>query len=108
MLFTRAGELGRAFVRRPAETTALFFEIFGRPLSLTIPFRVIVAAVGILSGRFVIIASVILATAVVDVVTFLASGRTTASAAMRLMMAWGLAVLMAPRALFRWMRAKRP
>jgi len=107
VLFKRAGELGRAVVRRPAETTALFFEIFGRPLSLTIPFRVIVAAVGILSGRFVIIASAILATAVLDVVTLLASGRTTASAAMRLMMAWGLAVLMAPRALFRWMRAKR-
>jgi cellulose synthase/poly-beta-1,6-N-acetylglucosamine synthase-like glycosyltransferase len=106
LLVKRAPDFLRALVWRPAETTALFFEIFGRPLSLTIPFRLIVAAAAIASGRFVIGAALILATAIFDAIAILASGRAGIGA-VRLMIAWALAVVMAPRALFRWMRAKR-
>ncbi|MGZ4778914.1 MAG: glycosyltransferase, partial [Thermoanaerobaculia bacterium] len=107
LLFKRAGEILRALGRKPAETIALLFEIFGRPLSLTIPFRLIVAAVAIARGSFPIVASSIGATAILDAIVFLASSRASIGAVMRLMVAWALAVMMAPRALFRWMRAKR-
>lgn len=105
VLFKRAADLGRAFVRKPLETIALFFEIFGRPLSLTIPFRTIVSIVAIANGWAV--AWAILTTAIVDVMVIFASGRSGVGAAGRLALAWALAVVMAPRALFRWMRAKR-
>ena len=103
VLFKRAGDFGRAFVRKPAETTALFFEIFGRPLSLTVLFRVIVSIFAIVHGY--VLAWAILATALLDALMFV--GRSSVSSATRLLMAWLIAVVMAPRALFRWMRAKR-
>ena len=103
VLFKRAADLSRAFIRKPFETTALLFEIFGRPLSLTVLFRAIVATIAIVHGYA--IAWAILATALLDVAMFI--GRTSFSAATRLLIAWMLAVIMAPRALFRWMRAKR-
>jgi hypothetical protein len=107
LLFKRAADFLRALARKPAETTALLFELFGRPLSLTIPFRAVVAGYAIARGRFVIGASLILATAIFDAIAVLGSGRASIGASARLMIAWVLAVVMAPRALFRWMRAKR-
>jgi hypothetical protein len=107
VLFKCAGDLIRAFARKPGETAALFFEIFGRPLSLTVPFRVIVAAIAIATGQLLIWSGAVLATAILDAIVFLAAGRSSVGSALRLMFAWALAVVLAPRALFRWMRAKR-
>jgi len=107
LLFKCVADIFRGLARKPAETTAILFELLGRPLSLTIPFRAIVAIWAIARDRFVIGAALILAAALFDAIAILGSGRAGVGASARLMIAWVLAVVMAPRALFRWMRAKR-
>jgi len=112
LLFKRRRDFRRAFTVRPLESTALFFEIFGRPLSLSVPFRGIVAIVVILcfwrsSVPLTTVSLLILMTAIADVLTVLLSGRSTMTASLRLIAAWLLAVVLTPRAVLIWLRAKR-
>jgi len=111
VLIKHGSALRQAFWRSPGQTAAMFVEIFGRPLSLSVPLRMAIAVVAFFTaGRgpwVLLVASILLATALADVVMIMILEPSSARYASRLVAAWLLAMLMTPRALFRWMRAKR-
>lgn len=84
--------------KRPLEGLAFFIEIFGRPLSLTVPLRFITAFV---LREHALFAGALALSAVADVALHAAA---QPKAAMRLAGSWLLAVLLAPKAVLRWMR----
>lgn len=105
LLVRRAPELARHIAAKPAEGFAFFFEIFGRPLSLTVPLRI--AAGTWLAWRGERAAGAAIAsTTVIDAALFF--GRTSPRAALRLGVSWLLAAALIPRALLRWTRVHRP
>lgn len=102
----------RALIRHPVEALGFAAEIFGRPLALSVPFRAVIAAMLIVSGiqrsdRVAqILGAIVIVSAISDSALVLVHSSLTSS--IRLITAWLGAVLLAPRAFLRWMRARRP
>ncbi|HEX7705819.1 MAG TPA: glycosyltransferase [Thermoanaerobaculia bacterium] len=102
----------RLIARKPAEGLVFVLDLFGRPLSLSVPLR-------ILAGGGLVIASLMTKSAVwtgwlgtaavvsglLDLVHVSRSGVSVRSAA-TMVLAWIGAVLLAPRALLRWIKAR--
>ncbi len=101
LLVRRAPAFAHVIARRPFEGAAFFFEIFGRPLSLMAPLR---AIVGILLMRRSqpVFGGILALSAVADVALHT---KARPAAVLRLGGSWLMALLLAPRALVRWMRA---
>ncbi len=100
VLVRRAPAFARVIARRPVEGAAFFVEIFGRPLSLTAPLRV-VAAILLIRQNHAIFGGILALSAAADVALH---AKTSPAAALRLGGSWLMALLLAPRALVRWMR----
>jgi hypothetical protein len=105
LLVLQVRPLGAAVAHRPLEGLAFVAEIFGHPLSLTVPFRIVTAAFLVSRGH-VAMGSAIAGSTVIDAALLM--GRTSPGAAMRLAASWLLAAALAPRALMRWTRVERP
>lgn len=103
LLIRRAPAFARAIARRPAEGLAFFVEIFGRPLSLTAPLRLAAAALLLRRGQ-PLLATALTLTVASDLALHGNAHRKSPGAVLRLAGSWVLAVLLAPRALLRWMR----
>jgi cellulose synthase/poly-beta-1,6-N-acetylglucosamine synthase-like glycosyltransferase len=103
LLVRRLPELARVIVRRPLEGLAFFVEIFGRPLSLTAPLRLIATLLLFRMGRPVF-ATALALTVAGDVALHSAAHRRSPGAVLRLAGSWLLALLLAPKALVKWMR----
>lgn len=101
LLVRRAPYFARVIAKRPAEGAAFLVEIFGRPLSLTAPLRV-AAGLLLMRNRHAVFGSALLLTAAADVALH---GRARPASVLRLGGSWLMALLLAPRALVRWMRA---
>ncbi len=106
-----APSLYSLIARKPLEGIAFVCEMLGRPLALTVPLRLIASMVlfvdglrGGLQWAFPL-AAVAFASAVADVAILRRGGASIAGAA-RMALAWVGAVLMSPRALIGWMRAR--
>ncbi len=97
-------------LRSPFEGAAFLVELFSRPLTLTIPARVLAAGVVLLEGArtpAIAGASVVLASAVLDAAWGMAGMRRSSwGAAVKLAAAWVAAVVVLPRAFFGWVRAR--
>lgn len=108
LLFRHSAGFVRLIVRRPLEGVAFLAEIFGRPLALTSLLRLAAAIVIFVHGRgwIIIVGALLLASAAADIAAHVRSPAAAAAAA-RLVIAWLRAIALAPRALFKWMRAKR-
>jgi hypothetical protein len=104
LLFKRATTFAAHIAHRPIEGLAFFVEIFGRPLSLTVPLRVATGAFLMWRG-FTLAGAVIAASTLIDVALF--TGRTSPRAALRLAASWLVAAAMIPKALRRWTRVRR-
>lgn len=110
LLMKRFGDLVRLIIRTPFEGVAFCCELSGRPLSLSVPLRIGgCVTIAILEGSrspLWIVAVVAAATVFVDLILVLRGGVTIRSAA-ALVASWFVAIVLAPVALFRWMRARR-
>jgi hypothetical protein len=104
LLFRRAGTFAAHVAHRPLEGFAFIAEIFGQPLSLSVPLRLGVGAFAISRGR-VVLGAAIAGSTLIDAA--LLAGRTSPRAALRLGASWLIAAALAPRALARWTRAGR-
>ena len=98
--------------RSPLEGAAFVAEMFGRPLSLSVPLRIAAGTVlsfeGVRSGspgRWML-ATMLFASAAGDVMLHRQQG-LRAGAAADLALSWLGAVVLSPRALVRWMRARK-
>jgi hypothetical protein len=97
--------------RKPLEGIAFVCEMLGRPIALTVPLRLIAALVLFMGGlpdgpRWALpLAAVAFASAVADIAMLRRGGASIAGAA-KMALAWVGAVLMSPRALIGWMRAR--
>lgn len=105
LLVRRAGTLRDAVAHRPLEGLAFIAEIFGKPLSLTIPIRIAAGAYLIAKGR-VATGSLIVGSTLIDAA--LLAGRTSPRNALRLAASWLVAAALAPKAAVRWTRVERP
>jgi len=106
LLARRGGTFLAITAKHPAEGLATIVEIFGRPLSLTIPLRLIVGALAIARGHTVLGSAVAGSTAI-DIVTHFAMHRGVPRGTTSMAASWLLALLMTPRALTRWLRTDR-
>ena len=105
LLFRRAPQLAEAIAHKPTENLAFLAEIFGRPLSLTVPLRA-VAGLWLISRGHRVTGAAIAATTLIDVA--LVAGRTSPAAAMKLAASWLAAAAMAPKAVLNWTKVERP
>lgn len=105
LLVRRAPEIAKAIAHRPAEGLAFLVEIFGRPLSLTVPLRLAAGTWLVWKGERVI-GAVVAASTLLDMALFFK--KTSPRSAVRLAASWLLAAAMTPRALLRWTRVERP
>jgi len=101
----------RLLARRPLEGLAFATELGGRPLSLTVPLRLLVAgaiatAVGARPGAELAVAAVVAASAFLDVGVHVLSGGFRLRAALGLAASWLRAVWLVPAALKGWMRGR--
>lgn len=107
--------LGKLLLRRPGEALAFAVELLSRPLSLTALLRLLVAAaltVSAVAGEGqswieVAVAAVLVASVVGDLAIIQLAGSINWRSAAKLVSAWLGAVLLAPRALWRWTRVRR-
>jgi len=106
LLARRSGAFVTIAARRPAEGLAAIVEIFGRPLSLTIPLRLITGAFAIRSGS-VVLGSLVAGSTAIDIVSHLTTARGVPRGAASVAASWLLALILAPRALTRWLRTER-
>lgn len=107
--------LARLFLRRPGEGLAFAVELMSRPLSLTALVRLLVAAA--LTNRAVagagrpelegVVAAVLAASVAGDLAILRLAGSIDWRSAAKLVSAWLGAMLLAPRALWRWTRVRR-
>ena len=102
----RFGTFIAVTAKHPAEGLASIVEIFGRPLTLTVPLRVITGALAIKSGH-VVLGSLVAGSVIIDIASHLAAARGVPRGMASVAASWVLAVLLAPRALTRWLRADR-
>jgi len=100
LLARRAPAFGRVIARRPLEGLAFVVEIFGRPLSLMAPLR-IAAAILLIRRSHPIFGGILALTVASDVALHT---KASPAAVLRLGGSWLMALLLAPRALVRWMR----
>ena len=106
---------GQLFLRRPGEALAFAVELLSRPLSLTALLRLLVAGaltVSAVAGNGqswveVVAAAVLVASVVGDLTIIQLAGSINWRSAAKLVSAWLGAVLLAPRALWRWTRVRR-
>jgi len=101
LLIRRGGTFPAIMARNPAEGIAAFVEIFGRPLSLSVPLRLVAGAWATRSGS-PIVGGLVAASTMIDLASH-GVPRGSASVAA----SWLLALLYAPRALTRWLRTER-
>lgn len=106
LLFRRFGSFLVIVTRKPAEGVALFAEIFGRPLSLTVPLRAIVGAVAFRYG-YNTLGGIAAGSAALDVIAHLSASRGDARGWLRFGASWLMALIFLPRALTRWLRVDR-
>ena len=106
LLVRRAGTFAAITARNPGEGIAAFVEIFGRPLSLTIPLRLLAGVWAIRSG-YTILGSVVAGSTAIDVISHLTTARGVPRGSASVAASWVLALLYAPRALTRWLRTER-
>lgn len=112
-VFLRHAPALYALIRRhPLEGVAFVAEMLARPLALTVPFRLVAGAWVFADGlpspepwRW-LLAMAAVASALTDV-WFLLRGGLSIRGATRMGLAWGGALALSPRALVRWMRARR-
>lgn len=102
LLVRRAPAFATMIARRPLEGLAFFVEIFGRPLSLTVPLRLVAAA--LVARRHPVWCGALALSAAADVALHAAAHRQSPRAVLRLAGSWLMAVVLAPRAVIRWMR----
>jgi len=105
------GALLGVLVRRPLEGLAFVAEIGGRPLSLTVPLRLLVAGavVAAVRGRpgvETLAAAVVGVSAVLDVATHALAGGFRLGSAVGLVVSWLRAVWLVPAALKGWLRGR--
>jgi cellulose synthase/poly-beta-1,6-N-acetylglucosamine synthase-like glycosyltransferase len=100
LLVRRAPAFAEVIAKRPLEGAAFLVEIFGRPLSLTAPLRV-AAAILLMRHRQPVFGGILALSAAADVALHT---KANPAAVLRLGGSWLMALLMAPRALVRWMR----
>jgi cellulose synthase/poly-beta-1,6-N-acetylglucosamine synthase-like glycosyltransferase len=104
LLVRRFGIVCLVVMRHPLEGLAFLVETFGRPLLLSVPLRLLAAALLFAHGGTVW-AGMLTASSLLDagmqLPAFLAAPRSI----MRLGLSWLLAAVLAPRALIHWMRA---
>lgn len=105
LLVRRAPEFAKCVAHRPLEGLAWIAEIFGRPLSLSVPLRVGVGVFLMSRGRTLLGVAIAGSTAI-DAALFFR--RTSPRAALQLAASWVVAAAMVPRALVRWTRVERP
>src|SRR5204863_7098443 len=106
LVLRRGGTFASIMAKHPLEGAALFAEIFGRPLSLTVPLRVLAGAWAIREGH-PILGGAIAGSAAVDVLSYLVAARGIPRGSASFAASWLLAVVYAPRALTRWLRTDR-
>lgn len=112
VFFRHMNALYRLVARKPLEGVAFLCEMLGRPLSLTILLRLFVGVWLLVDGvrgdrlEFLLLATISLTSALADM-ALLIRGGASIGGAVRMGIAWGGALLMAPRALMQWMRARR-
>jgi hypothetical protein len=102
--------LARLALRNPAEGVAFAAELLSRPLALSAVLRCVAAAALLSGGRGgwrTAMAGVALGTVALDVALHVRHGATPKSAA-KMLGAWLGGAALAPRAVARWMRARRP
>jgi cellulose synthase/poly-beta-1,6-N-acetylglucosamine synthase-like glycosyltransferase len=101
LLVRRAPAFVQVIARRPLEGAAFFFEIFGRPLSLMAPLRAVTGILLMRRGQPAF-GGILALSAAADVALHT---KARPAAVLRLGGSWLMALLLAPRALVRWMRA---
>lgn len=101
LLGRRGATFAELIARNPAEGVAALVEIFGRPLSLSVPLRLVAGAWAIRSGA-PLLGAAVAATTAIDLFSHGVPRGTTRMAA-----SWLLALVYAPRALTRWLRTER-
>ncbi|MGV8038642.1 MAG: glycosyltransferase family 2 protein [Thermoanaerobaculaceae bacterium] len=107
--------LGKLLLRRPDEGLAFAVELMSRPLSLTAPLRLLLAAALTVSavagtgrpGLEGVVAAILAASVVCDLAILRLAGSLDWRSAAKLVSAWVGAVVLAPRALWRWTRVRR-
>jgi len=108
------GALARVLLRSPLEGLGFVAEIAGRPLSLTVPLRLLVAVLAGLQARDFgllspagIVALVAAVSAVFDVLLNALSADFRLGSALSLILSWMRAIVLLPRAFLSWMVARR-
>lgn len=100
----------RLLWRSPLEGVAFVVELFSRPLTLTIPARLLAAAVLLLhraAPPAVVLAGVVTASAALDVAWGVAGMRGSSwGAVVKLAASWVAALVLLPRSLFGWLRVR--
>lgn len=106
--------LAKVLLRRPLEGLGFVAEVAGRPLSLTVPFRLLIAAVAWYHSRgpglvspVGVVAMVAAGSAAFDVLLNALSADFRLRSAVALIFSWMRAVVLLPRAFFSWMVARR-
>jgi hypothetical protein len=102
----------RLIARKPAEGLVFMLDLFGRPLSLSVPLRIL-AGGGLMIAAFATRSAVwtgwlgafAVVSGLLDLLQVTRSGVSIRSAA-TMVLAWVGAVLLAPRALVRWIKAR--
>ncbi len=114
LLIKHPHALAKLLRRNFAEGIAFLFEIFGRPLSLTILLRAAAGlslAIGIARGNGGAAAILSLALCLlsigIEVVFVSRAGSFGIRSSSSLLVSWLWALVLSPRAIFRWMRARR-
>ncbi len=113
ILLRQPRAVARLIRRRPAEGTAFVVEILSRPFSLTAILRLAVAALLLAAawrtgsvGAWVM-AGAVVASVAADAALIFRSGRVPWPGIVRLVLAWLGAVPLLPRAISRWLGARR-
>jgi hypothetical protein len=106
LLGRRPGTFAAIAARKPGEGIAAFVEIFGRPLSLSVPLRLVAGVWAIRSG-YTILGSVVAGSTAIDVASHLIAARGIPRGTASVAASWVLALIYAPRALTRWLRTDR-
>ena len=109
MLVRHRRSFARLIRRRPLEGVAFLSEMFARPLSLTVPLRIIAAALLAWVGTplRMIIAIVLLATAIADILYMRTAAHFGWRESLTLGAAWVRAVAGVPRAFLQWRKARK-
>lgn len=106
LLFRHFGSFVAIGIRRPGEGLAQFAEMFGRPLSLSIPLRLGAAALAAWYDQETL-AVLLAGTTLIDVAAHVSASRGVPRGSARFAASWMMALLFLPRAITRWLRVER-